>query len=164
MLANAFSLPFIFEKLLVEEGIRLISCRLWPCEVHLTTDCFQCPSSRWCYLPCLLCSNRNMFFFTNGSIRESLKESRFSVDFLASFHNCFKHIKYPKFYASCFKPSDGGNITSSTLRFRPKVEDMGKLLRCRAENPVMPASQIEDTWTLDINCELLSIYLLKSSD
>ena len=30
---------------------------------------------------------------------------------------------------------------------------MGEMLRCRAENPVMPASQIEDTWSLDINCE-----------
>ena len=33
---------------------------------------------------------------------------------------------------------------------------MGEMLRCRAENPVMPASQIEDTWSLDINCECRS--------
>ena len=32
-------------------------------------------------------------------------------------------------------------------------QDMGKMLRCRAENPVMPASQMEDTWALDINCK-----------
>ncbi len=49
---------------------------------------------------------------------------------------------------------DGGNVTRSTLRFQPKAADIGKLLRCRAENPVMPASQMEDTWALDINCEL----------
>jgi len=47
--------------------------------------------------------------------------------------------------------ADAGNVTSSTLRFKPKIEDQSKLLRCRAENPVMPASQIEDTWTLDVN-------------
>ena len=56
-----------------------------------------------------------------------------------------------------FQPSEGGNLTSSTLRFQPKVEDMGKILRCRAENPVMPASQIEDTWTLDVNCKFACI-------
>ena len=56
------------------------------------------------------------------------------------------------------QPSEGGNITSSTLRFQPKVEDMGKVLRCRAENPVMPASQIEDTWTLDVNCKFACIH------
>ena len=57
---------------------------------------------------------------------------------------------YPFFF---LQPSDGGNVTSSTLRFQPKVSDMGKVLRCRAENPVMPASQIEDAWSLDINCK-----------
>ena len=58
-----------------------------------------------------------------------------------------------RFLSVILQPSDGGNVTSSTLRFQPKVSDMGKILRCRAENPVMPASQIEDTWNLDINCE-----------
>ena len=58
-----------------------------------------------------------------------------------------------RFLSVILQPSDGGNVTSSTLRFQPKVSDMGKVLRCRAENPVMPASQIEDTWNLDINCE-----------
>ena len=48
-------------------------------------------------------------------------------------------------------------MTSSTLRFRPKIEMMGKMLRCRAENPVMPASQMEDTWSLDINCKFVKI-------
>ena len=61
------------------------------------------------------------------------------------------------FISPFFQPSEGGNLTSSTLRFQPKVEDMGKILRCRAENPVMPASQIEDTWTLDVNCKFACI-------
>ena len=62
------------------------------------------------------------------------------------------------FFLLSFQPSEGGNITSSTLRFQPKVEDMGKVLRCRAENPVMPASQIEDTWTLDVNCKFACMH------
>ncbi len=49
-------------------------------------------------------------------------------------------------------------MTESTLRFQPKMSDSGKLLRCRAENPVMPASQIEDTWSLDINCKFTSVF------
>ncbi|XP_071745954.1 nephrin isoform X2 [Lepeophtheirus salmonis] len=49
------------------------------------------------------------------------------------------------------KTSKDGNVTESTLRFQPKIKHQGKLLRCRSENPVMPASQIEDTWHLDIN-------------
>ena len=52
-----------------------------------------------------------------------------------------------------FQASDAGNVTKSTLRYQPKAAHMGEMLRCRAENPVMPASQIEDTWSLDINCE-----------
>ena len=63
----------------------------------------------------------------------------------------------PTIYFYVLQPSEGGNLTSSTLRFQPKVEDMGKILRCRAENPVMPASQIEDTWTLDVNCKFACI-------
>ena len=65
------------------------------------------------------------------------------------------------FFVVFFQRSDEGNVTSSTLRFRPKVEDMGKMLRCRAENPVMPASQMEDTWSLDINCKSLIFKLDK---
>ena len=49
--------------------------------------------------------------------------------------------------------SDAGNVTKSTLRYQPKAAHMGQMLRCRAENPVMPASQIEDTWSLDVNCK-----------
>ena len=44
-------------------------------------------------------------------------------------------------------------MTESVLHFVPKVDDMGKNLKCRAENPKLIASQIEDSWTLDINCK-----------
>lgn len=67
---------------------------------------------------------------------------------------CCEYIPHI-FILSVFAPqvADAGNVTSSTLRFQPKINDQDKLLRCRAENPVMPASQIEDTWTLDVNCK-----------
>ena len=75
-----------------------------------------------------------------------------------SYYNCKTGAKETEIILynisfSFLQPSDGGNVTSSTLRFQPKVSDMGKVLRCRAENPVMPASQIEDAWSLDINCK-----------
>lgn len=43
------------------------------------------------------------------------------------------------------------NTTNSILNFIPNIEDTGKFLKCRAENLEMPASQIEDSWNLDIN-------------
>ena len=87
-------------------------------------------------IPKMMCN----FFFESKTLRISKVRiiSNFSFSFL--------------------QPSEGGNITSSTLRFQPKVEDMGKVLRCRAENPVMPASQIEDTWTLDVNCKFACMH------
>ena len=36
----------------------------------------------------------------------------------------------------------------------------GKFLKCRAENPRMPASQIEDSWNLDIDCELSMVIIM----
>ena len=45
------------------------------------------------------------------------------------------------------------NSTNSILNFIPNIEDTGKFLKCRAENLEMTASQIEDSWNLDIDCE-----------
>jgi len=58
-------------------------------------------------------------------------------------------------------------VTRSTLRFQPKATDAGRVLRCRAENPVMVASQIEDAWSLDVDCEFrvrLSHFHLRRGD
>jgi len=43
------------------------------------------------------------------------------------------------------------NSTNSIMKFTPNIEDTGKFLKCRAENLEMPASQIEDSWNLDVN-------------
>lgn len=39
------------------------------------------------------------------------------------------------------------------LQFTPTVEDEGKFLVCRAENPKLPEAGIEDRWKLQVHCE-----------
>ena len=51
------------------------------------------------------------------------------------------------------------NTTNSILNFIPNIGDTGKFLKCRAENLEMSASQIEDSWNLDINCNYYPDYL-----
>ncbi|GIY49979.1 uncharacterized protein CEXT_48041 [Caerostris extrusa] len=51
--------------------------------------------------------------------------------------------------------SDGGNLTVSTLHLVPTPNDDGKILSCRAENPAVPNSAIEDEWTIRVHCEYL---------
>jgi hypothetical protein len=44
----------------------------------------------------------------------------------------------------------------SVLSFQPKLEDVGKMLQCRAANPVMDdAEPIMDEMKLRIDCEFI---------
>lgn len=51
--------------------------------------------------------------------------------------------------------SETSNITLSVLTFTPTMEDDGKYLTCRAENPIVPESAIEDRWRLNVHCKCL---------
>lgn len=44
----------------------------------------------------------------------------------------------------------------SLLQFTPTVEDEGKFLVCRAENPKLPEAGIEDRWKLQVHCKYQS--------
>ena len=45
------------------------------------------------------------------------------------------------------------DIVRSTIYFTPSTEDHGKVLTCRAENPLIVDSGIEDSWTITVYCE-----------
>lgn len=46
-----------------------------------------------------------------------------------------------------------GELTKSTIYFTPTTKDHGKILACRAENPLMTDSGIDDNWSITVYCE-----------
>lgn len=48
---------------------------------------------------------------------------------------------------------ESGNQSLSILTFVPEIEDDGRYLICRAENPFIPDSAIEDKWRLVVHRE-----------
>ena len=53
-------------------------------------------------------------------------------------------------------------MTLSIINYVPSVRDAGKYMSCRAENPELADSSMEDGWKLEIHCKLLSPDLLES--
>ena len=58
------------------------------------------------------------------------------------------------------KPDEGrvtaslsGETTTSSLVFRPRPEDSGKTLHCRATNPQIHRGILQDKWQLDVQCK-----------
>ena len=49
--------------------------------------------------------------------------------------------------------SPDGNVSMSTLSFMPTVLDAGSQLVCRAGNPGLADSTLEDSWKLEVHCE-----------
>ncbi|XP_076366981.1 neural cell adhesion molecule 2-like [Tachypleus tridentatus] len=48
------------------------------------------------------------------------------------------------------RTTKNGNITISTLSFKPSMDDAGKYISCRAENPAIPESALENGWKLSV--------------
>lgn len=44
-------------------------------------------------------------------------------------------------------------MTRSVMSYVPTMADDGKNLTCRAENPAILGSPVEDKWHLNIHCE-----------
>jgi hypothetical protein len=73
----------------------------------------------------------------------------FSFSFILLLLGCLLHAQQ----------YDGGNVTLSQLSVQLTPDDDGQKLVCRAENSALglaSASAIEDTWLLDVYCELFS--------
>lgn len=49
--------------------------------------------------------------------------------------------------------SDSANQSTSVLSFSPSLEDDGKYLTCRSENPFVADSGLEDKWQLVVHRE-----------
>lgn len=51
------------------------------------------------------------------------------------------------------------NITNSNLIIKPRTEDNGKTVMCRAENPVLDHDIVENSWTLNVYCKFKNFKL-----
>lgn len=56
------------------------------------------------------------------------------------------------------------NYTTSNIAFSPSLDYHGKYLACRADNPLLSNSGLEDGWTLNIQCECHSCHFLVIRD
>nr|CAD7437683.1 unnamed protein product [Timema bartmani] len=56
--------------------------------------------------------------------------------------------------------SEDGGQNLSILTFVPVIDDDGKYLTCRAENPSIPESALEDKWRLNVHCVIFGSFHL----
>lgn len=54
------------------------------------------------------------------------------------------------------------NRTVSTVEFEPGVEDHGKSITCRAENPNVTGLFVERSWKIDVVCEYTVLHFFPS--
>lgn len=75
---------------------------------------------------------------------ESTLDIKVGINFAVYLNSClFHHSQF----------SESGNQSLSVLTFIPTVDDDGKYLTCRSENPFIPDSAIEDKWRLVVHCK-----------
>lgn len=60
-----------------------------------------------------------------------------------------------------FQTSKDGNLTGSVLSYHPKIEDQGKFLSCRAENPLIPDSGVEKGFKLNLHRKFSNYFPFK---
>lgn len=58
----------------------------------------------------------------------------------------------------CSQFPNADNQVISIMKYSPKIQDNGKHITCKAENPAIKDFVIEDKWTLNIQCKSSSIF------
>ena len=51
-----------------------------------------------------------------------------------------------------------GNVTESILQFTPRMKHIGKVLRCKASNPLVEKKDIFSDWPLNISCKSIRLF------
>lgn len=59
----------------------------------------------------------------------------------------------PSIFRAFSQEERSENRTVSTVEFEPGVEDHGKSITCRAENPNVTGLFVEKAWKIDVVCE-----------
>ena len=75
----------------------------------------------------------------------------------------FNRLMYLQWIQLNLQDSIDGNSTISLLKFRPRIDDIGRTLTCKAANPLMEdRGKLSDNMELKIDCKHLINYLIKS--
>lgn len=135
-----------------------------PVSVTIATGERNPTSGRPFSLPCHVLGSRpvpHITWWKNGNVllaasnynqvrnRESLSASTQLMHCCTSaFFCCFLFLQ---------SVSINGSSAISTLTLTMNREDMGTRVTCRAINPSLDSSVMEDSWNVDLSCKLLNV-------